>query len=74
MRCAGSAAFCPHVYWRYTHGHPGQISFVWRDNAHGRYQLSFTLEHLLGQLLLAGPVAGVIPVVGGIQIQTLRPL
>ena len=51
--------FLPHLWWQYQHD---WISFrfqLFENKAHP-YQLSFTLDYLFGQLLVAGPLAGII--------------
>ncbi|PUZ28172.1 hypothetical protein DCC81_01435 [Chitinophaga parva] len=49
--------FLPHLYWQYAHHFPSlQYHLVERNAA--RYQLNFTTDYLVGQLLLFGPVAG----------------
>ena len=49
--------FSPHLYWQYLHGFPSVQYHLSERNA-DHYLPGFTLEYLLGQLLLAGPLAG----------------
>ena len=49
--------FSPHLYWQYSHGFPSVQYHLSERNA-GHYRPGFTLEYLLGQVLLAGPLAG----------------
>ncbi len=49
--------FLPHIYWQYTHGFPSLQYHLVERNAPG-YDISWTLEYILGQVLLFGPVAG----------------
>ncbi|SEW13816.1 4-amino-4-deoxy-L-arabinose transferase [Chitinophaga sp. YR573] len=49
--------FLPHIYWQYAHGFPSlQYHLVERNAA--AYEIGFTAEYILGQLLLFGPIAG----------------
>ncbi|MDR3713430.1 MAG: glycosyltransferase family 39 protein [Puia sp.] len=51
--------YFPHIYWQYQHGFPSiQFHLLGRNAAH--YQASFTIEYIIGQLLMAGPFAGFI--------------
>lgn len=52
-----TALFLPHLYWQYTHGFPSLQYHLVERNA-SAYDINFTLEYLLGQLLLFGPLAG----------------
>lgn len=47
----------PHLYWQYTHGFPS-IQFHLLERNAPEYKLSFTTDYILGQIILAGPVAG----------------
>ncbi|MGV3529401.1 MAG: ArnT family glycosyltransferase [Flavisolibacter sp.] len=51
--------FLPHLWWQYRHD---WITFVFQlfENKAHPYQVNFTLDYLGGQLLIAGPIAGVI--------------
>lgn len=49
--------FLPHIYWQYTHGFPSLQYHLVERNA-SSYNVGYTLEYILGQLLLFGPVAG----------------
>ncbi len=59
--CAMLAALllAPHIYWQWSHGLPSVQYHLFERNA-GTYTVNFTLEYLIGQLLLAGPLAGFI--------------
>jgi len=49
--------FVPHLYWQYAHNFPSlQYHLVERNADH--YSINYTIEYVLGQLLLFGPVAG----------------
>ncbi|HYE53521.1 MAG TPA: glycosyltransferase family 39 protein [Chitinophagaceae bacterium] len=49
--------FAPHLYWQYANGFPSLQFHLLERNA-PQYRISFTLDYIVGQLLLAGPVAG----------------
>ena len=51
--------FAPHLWWQYQHD---WVSFRYHlfENNVNPYKLSFTFEYLGGQILLAGPLAGII--------------
>ncbi|WP_346316725.1 glycosyltransferase family 39 protein [Chitinophaga sp. YIM B06452] len=52
-----TALFFPHLYWQYTHGFPSlQYHLVERNS--NRYHYSHTLDYVLGQVLLFGPLVG----------------
>jgi hypothetical protein len=59
---AGIAAlllFSPHLYWQYVHGFPS-VQFHLLERSDPEYKASFTLDYILGQILLAGPLAAVL--------------
>jgi len=49
--------FFPHLYWQYSHGFPSVQYHLFERNA-GHYNVSYTLEYLLGQIAMAGPLIG----------------
>jgi hypothetical protein len=49
----------PHLYWQYTHNWPS-VEYQLIDRNSPVYNLSFTLEYILGQLFLPGPFTGFI--------------
>jgi hypothetical protein len=51
------ALFMPHIAWQYTHDYPSVRYHLFERNATD-YQLGFTLEYVIGQVLLAGPLVG----------------
>lgn len=59
---AGALAFLlftPHLLWQWEHNWISFRYHLFESNVNP-YQFSFTAEYLLGQLLLAGPIAGFI--------------
>ena len=51
--------FTPHLWWQYQHNWISFRYHLFESNVNP-YKFSFTLEYLGGQLLLAGPLAGVL--------------
>ncbi len=49
--------FLPHVYWQYKHGFPSIQYHLVERNA-SSYDITYTLDYVIGQVLLFGPVAG----------------
>ena len=49
--------FFPHLYWQYQHNYPSVRYHLFERNAID-YQARFTLEYIIGQILLAGPFIG----------------
>ncbi len=50
-------AFAPHLYWQYTRGFPS-VQYHLFERSSGPYDTRFTIEYLVGQLALAGPLMG----------------
>jgi hypothetical protein len=55
----GLLLLAPHLYWQYINGFPSVQFHLLERNA-PEYRISFTTDYILGQLLLAGPLATVI--------------
>ncbi|KIC96406.1 ArnT family glycosyltransferase [Flavihumibacter solisilvae] len=53
----GIILFAPHLWWQYTHDFPS-VQYHLRERNAPAYRFSFTLEYILGQILLAGPLIG----------------
>jgi len=51
--------FAPHLWWQYQHDWVSFRYHLFESNVNA-YKFSFTSEYILGQLLIAGPVAGFI--------------
>lgn len=49
--------FFPHLYWQYTHDFPSLQYHLVERNA-SSYDISYTLDYILGQVLLFGPLVG----------------
>ncbi|HET6245972.1 MAG: glycosyltransferase family 39 protein [Bacteroidetes bacterium] len=50
--------FFPHIYWQYLNGFPS-LKYHLAGRSKEAYNIEFTLAYLGGQLLIAGPLAGV---------------
>ncbi|MBC7904704.1 MAG: glycosyltransferase family 39 protein, partial [Gemmatimonadaceae bacterium] len=53
----GALLFAPHLLWQYAHDWPSIHFHLFERNA-SEYSFSFTIEYLIGQILLAGPLMG----------------
>jgi hypothetical protein len=51
--------FLPHLWWQYQHDWISLQYHLFESNVNP-YKLSFTLEYIGGQILLAGPLAGIL--------------
>ena len=51
------ALFIPHIFWQIWHGFPS-INYHLFERVSPPYNISFTTDFLLGQLLIAGPFIG----------------
>ena len=51
-------ALSPHIYWQYTHGWP-TINYHLSDRIGSPYKISKTLNYILGQLLMWGPLSAI---------------
>lgn len=49
--------FLPHIFWQYTHHFPSLQYHLVERNA-DTYQLAFTTEYIIGQVLMFGPLVG----------------
>lgn len=49
--------FSPHLHWQFTHDFPSFRYHLFERNA-AYYKPEYTIEYLLGQVLLAGPLIG----------------
>ena len=49
--------FAPHIYWQYQNGFPSVQYHLFERNA-SSYRLNFTLDYIVGQLLISGPIIG----------------
>ncbi|MDF2191004.1 glycosyltransferase family 39 protein [Paraflavitalea sp. CAU 1676] len=50
-------AFTPHLYWQYTHGFPS-VQFHLFERVAPSYHTKYTIEYLVGQVAMAGPLMG----------------
>ena len=55
----GVICFLPHLYWQYEHDFISFKYHLFESNVNP-YKFSYTTEYIGGQLLMAGPIAGII--------------
>ncbi len=55
--CIAFLLFVPHLYWQYQHDWISFRYHLFESNVNP-YKFSYTTDYILGQLLLAGPIAG----------------
>ncbi|MRG46833.1 hypothetical protein GFS24_17060 [Chitinophaga sp. SYP-B3965] len=60
--------FFPHIYWQYTHDFPSLQYHLVERNA-SSYDISYTLDYILGQVLLFGPLVGWLLLYNGFRAQ-----
>jgi Dolichyl-phosphate-mannose-protein mannosyltransferase len=53
------ALFAPHLWWQYQHDWVSFKYHLFESNV-SAYKVSFTADYIIGQILLAGPIAGII--------------
>jgi hypothetical protein len=61
--------FVPHLLWQYNHDWVSFRYHLFESNVNP-YKFSFTTEYIAGQLLLAGPIAGIIIVPAALLYRT----
>jgi hypothetical protein len=61
--------FVPHLLWQYNHDWVSFRYHLFESNVNP-YKFSYTTEYLAGQLLLAGPIAGIIIVPAALLYKT----
>jgi hypothetical protein len=49
--------FMPHLYWQFMHDNPSVRYHLYERNA-AYYKFEYTMEYVIGQILLAGPLIG----------------
>lgn len=65
--------FLPHLWWQYQHNWISIRYHLFESNVNP-YQASFTVQYILGQLLLAGPVAGLLLLPAAFSYRTVSPV
>ena len=65
--------FFPHLYWQYTHGMPSVQYHLFERNA-SEYKISYTIEYLLGQIALTGPLMGWLLLWAALQFKPSTPV
>ena len=51
--------FAPHIYWQFRHDFPS-VQYHLFERSTSPYKINFTLDYIIEQLLIAGPLAGFI--------------
>lgn len=64
------AFFTPHLYWQYLHGFPSVKYHLFERNARS-YELEYTSEYIVAQLLFAGPFIGWLLIWSAIRYKAL---
>jgi hypothetical protein len=64
--------YFPHLFWQYTHDFPSVYYHLFERNA-AHYQIDYTVEFILGQLAVAGPVAGWLLLLASWKYKTQTP-
>lgn len=62
--------FVPHVYWQYLHNYPS-VHFHLFERNEGVYEIKHTLEFVLGQIILAGPIMGWLLILAALKYKPL---
>jgi hypothetical protein len=65
--------FLPHLWWQYNHDWISFRYHLFESNVN-KYKVSYTLEYIAGQILLAGPLAGVILLPAVFRYRTMNDL
>jgi Dolichyl-phosphate-mannose-protein mannosyltransferase len=65
--------FYPHVQWQLDHGMPS-VNYHLFERLSPPYRISFTLDYLVGQLLIAGPLIGWILIWAAFRHKPQRPV
>jgi hypothetical protein len=65
--------FAPHIYWQYVHGFPSLQYHLVERNANS-FQIEYTSEYIVTQLVLAGPVMGWLLIWTAIRYNALTPI
>jgi hypothetical protein len=59
------ALFIPHIYWQHENGYPSVQFHLFERNS-AEYEFRYTIEFILGQILLAGPLFGWLLIIAAI--------
>lgn len=65
--------FAPHLYWQYQNGFPS-VQFHLFERSADVYKPSYTIEYLLGQVAMAGPLMGWLLLWASFQFKPKEPL
>lgn len=65
--------FYPHISWQLKHDMPS-ITYHLFERLSPPYRISFTLDYLLGQLLIAGPLVGLVVIYAAFKFKPRQPV
>lgn len=63
---AGLVLFIPHIHWQYLNDFPSVQFHLFERNSAG-YELKHTIEYIIGQVLLAGPITGLLLILAALK-------
>ena len=65
--------FYPHISWQLKHDIPS-VTYHLFERLSPPYRISFTLDYLLGQLLIAGPLVGLVVIYAAFKFKPRQPV
>ncbi len=65
--------FYPHISWQLKHDMPS-VTYHLFERLSPPYRISFTLDYLLGQLLIAGPLVGLVVIYAAFKFKPRQPV
>jgi hypothetical protein len=65
--------FYPHISWQLNHDLPS-VTYHLFERLSPPYRISFTLDYLLGQLLIAGPLVGIVVIYAAFKFKPKLPV
>lgn len=58
--------FIPHIYWQHINGYPSVLFHLFERNA-SEYDFKVTIEYIIGQILMPGPIMGWLLILGALR-------
>ena len=65
--------FYPHINWQLNHDLPS-VTYHLFERLSPPYSISFTLDYLVGQLLIAGPLVGIVVIYAAFKFKPRQPV
>ena len=65
--------FYPHINWQLNHDLPS-VTYHLFERLSPPYNISFTLDYLVGQLLIAGPLVGIVVIYAAFKFKPRQPV